>query len=1847
MFTPEETQNVVQSLKKIYGGKFNSLNKQDLLKCLQLLAKQEYVSNNKLKLVEDFIAPKSNQEGRIKEALKSFEASRLVKSDSEKELKGRNDEIKHINKKLESKDTAVVNLFGSSGVGKTELAKEVCSKWPGISRIFDLREGKDMKAIYYNMLHSLDLAVPAGRVERLQEYVVAKVQKKVKELKDEEHAVLFMLDNVDQFTAGKKEEGEKLKEALLSFLEELLKSEEKRSPLKLLLTSRTKVGEPKKVDDFEVKSLETSFSEKILITEGMKDVKPHQKDNLIRICKGFPLILKGLAAILRQERTSVDDLIARVTASSKQPEGEGVARESLLTFEQEGVDMGQLSVIREMFDTLPTESLKVSAVVISLFCGPFSLKTAAKVLGFDEVEAIALLEGLVASQITFVVDEEAKERKYDIHPLLQKYADSIKNHENFAASHLEGKERFYELFMSRMKKIAQLIEPDYVRAFHLFESDKANYEFTVDISLQPEYFNVPAEFHENALIASLFIAMLHEKLIPVFSSWAAKWHNDGKSALTLSEPLLKEHTDLARCYNAIGNCHLSLKQPIKALEFFEKAYNMQEKLADSNNHFDMPMYKHQIGAAYDHDGLKDYEKAVECYKDALRLLEDLNLLGCLDEAHFCRNLANVLMFKRKYSEAVKPAERALKIRMDILKNHPLTVRSIFQRAVLEVNLEHPDEALKLFLEAWKMEKSLGAGNHSEVWRKIIEGVNAMSYRLKDKRGWERFRKDAFRFCQRFWGEQKVSALFTFNEYNKEIIDALKEYAIDKKDKHAVGKDQLWFYEGMFSANEKEFQEKFDLETDNDALIDLLNGRERLLNEVIGLCSELHEREKLAKHQKDKVALYKMCLVKKGFRGNEGDGSDKTSLKSKVEQLYKETGQERMIIEFRETLLAVWQRRWDEGKTKEMTKIIGVEKEKTIDGILQLSKELRKVNLYKQYGQEALSFYDELWEVEHATMKNPEMKRFLLKVKKLASSIGDYRSEKIYEDALQVGLKSYPNPQSGASGTVAISSQGIQEGGEELVATGTSGRTVLGSQGTQPESQETVVRTVPSESEEAPERGIALDFDDNTLQDIVSKEIADGHSAQLAYERALKDGYVKVYRGRIMLIGQDRAGKTSLKKSLLGLPFDPKEHSTEGIEVDPSKCEIDVDQVRNWQSTNENKPGLLECAKDVAEIVAEKLVVLRRNFEDISGEEDSEDGSMEEYFSDVETDSDTNGHLNNSDISSPSRKSKGTLLLNKRGDHFQESKHENLPNEPEVQIDASSPPDDIIKHLNQWLEYARGRVDINKEIVLSLELWDFAGQHMYYASHPIFLSSRAVYILVHNLSKPLDALAEPCMRQGTIDVKLENSNNETNIENLLSWLATVHSVAQAPQNDDIDDDSRHKLPYLHPPVLIVGTHADKPVDDIAVMKKQIQERICGKEYEKHVVRPLYCVDNTRPSSRQPDNEINADNSCGDAIESLQNRIMEVLREEPYMEEKVPIRWFLFEKVIEALVAKQIYYRNLQQLEDYAMKGCFMEDSNEFDSMISFYLGLGMIIKHRSTVVLKAQWLIDLFKQLITIPRYDDVAPIYSKSWRKLEREGILSTELVDHVFSRFIKESFIKEDILNMMEKFGLISKFTLNSTDVKYFVPAQLKSSPEDLLKMKPSPTDPCPLYIHFVHGFVPHGLFLQLLSRAIRWCSETWPMQGPKLYQNGAWCIIGKQAHDLILVCRMSFIKITVRQREKHFQKASVEKQQEVATLVREFVEQTLQQLPQELPYLIGMQYEMCVACPYCHPESEEDSQECAIHGKVSCTDEDCFHLLKIEEDPALICLKKVCFEEHTVLGMERWFMEGESQVQFNVQSW
>ena len=68
----------------------------------------------------------------------------------------------------------------------------------------------------------------------------------------------------------------------------------------------------------------------------------------------------------------------------------------------------------------------------------------------------------------------------------------------------------------------------------------------------------------------------------------------------------------------------------------------------------------------------------------------------------------------------------------------------------------------------------------------------------------------------------------------------------------------------------------------------------------------------------------------------------------------------------------------------------------------------------------------------------------------------------------------------------------------------------------------------------------------------------------------------------------------------------------------------------------------------------------------------------------------------------------------------------------------------------------------------------------------------------------------------------------------------------------------------------------------------------------------------------------------------------------------------------MIAKKIYCLNFKQLQSIIQKVCFIEDGDELATMLNFYHDLGIIVKHSNTVVLRAQWLIDVFKELITIP-----------------------------------------------------------------------------------------------------------------------------------------------------------------------------------------------------------------------------------------------------------------------------------------
>lgn len=186
----------------------------------------------------------------------------------------------------------------------------------------------------------------------------------------------------------------------------------------------------------------------------------------------------------------------------------------------------------------------------------------------------------------------------------------------------------------------------------------------------------------------------------------------------------------------------------------------------------------------------------------------------------------------------------------------------------------------------------------------------------------------------------------------------------------------------------------------------------------------------------------------------------------------------------------------------------------------------------------------------------------------------------------------------------------------------------------------------------------------------------------------------------------------------------------------------------------------------------------------------------------------------------------------------------LPEDPEfhIEIDTSGAvPEDVKSLVAKYLQSQAGeQQSSDRETVVTI--WDFAGQHLYYASHPVFLSPRAIYVLVYNMSKELSAKMEPCVRQGVHDFIPHSSGDETNLDSILSWLVSVHNLSAEVRDKEKEQDEEQ--PYLRPPVIIVGTHVDNPFEDPKRMETQIKKSLSGKTYEQHVRRPFYRVDNTR-------------------------------------------------------------------------------------------------------------------------------------------------------------------------------------------------------------------------------------------------------------------------------------------------------------------------------------------------------------------------------------------------------------------
>ena len=760
--------------------------------------------------------------------------------------------------------------------------------------------------------------------------------------------------------------------------------------------------------------------------------------------------------------------------------------------------------------------------------------------------------------------------------------------------------------------------------------------------------------------------------------------------------------------------------------------------------------------------------------------------------------------------------------------------------------------------------------------------------------------------------------------------------------------------------------------------------------------------------------------------------------------------------------------------------------------------------------------------------------------------------------------------------------------------------------------------------------------------VVPPEIlARGNLALEAYNKALAEGTTCVKRVPVMLIGQDRAGKTSLKNSLIGTRFNRDEESTVGINIDPSHFEVSTE---TWKAGETNPTANVDTAVSY-EHHAARLVVKSLREEKGALEESARMESVpsesipliDEVLSSVKDDftlepshvpdvishdtAEFSGGSKDSESCEMPADPESILTSNNRGPN--ETRHPNTSacgtsdlterQQDDTPLVIPKMPEKIATLIERLLKEV-DKVD-DKEDIYSV-LWDFGGQSVYYATHPLFLTARAIYLLVFDLSRgPLER-AKPVIRQGTFKKFEDSFGPKTNLDYLDFWMTSVASLANQDGNHEVTSSSG-MLPANLPPVFLVCTHADAPHGgrDPRTLAKEIFGSLHTKPYKTHLYGNVFAVDNTKSGLQS---------ECPE-VTRLRKEVHAVARELPQMKESIPIKWLHYEKALQVMKEDGNKWVTFERAKQIASKVCNIVDDKQFETLLDFLHDQRVVIHFDDTpelsrfLVLDPQWLIDVFKKVITIKPYCHQEEGFRELWFDLETTGILDEKLLEHVWGPLFDNRETCDSLVAIMEKFSLLCSWPSSdaSCSKKYLVPSMLMSHPpEDIAKLVASAQIPS-LFIKFECGHVPPGLFPRLVLQFFQWGkAELWSPMNPQLYHNFVrFFTFGDDDCSVIILCHSSSIEIVFHRGNVGVQLADdLRTKMNVSTDVGPDVfdvtcaravcrqlQLMLECMRKEFCWLRNMRYDLRVICPICC--QGRAVIYCRVHHTQGCKQEECLH--------------------------------------------
>ncbi|XP_070576156.1 probable serine/threonine-protein kinase qkgA [Ptychodera flava] len=522
----------------------------------------------------------------------------------------------------------------------------------------------------------------------------------------------------------------------------------------------------------------------------------------------------------------------------------------------------------------------------------------------------------------------------------------------------------------------------------------------------------------------------------------------------------------------------------------------------------------------------------------------------------------------------------------------------------------------------------------------------------------------------------------------------------------------------------------------------------------------------------------------------------------------------------------------------------------------------------------------------------------------------------------------------------------------------------------------------------------------------------------------------------------------------------------------------------------------------------------------------------------------------------------------------------------------------MKDVKERLALQMKEVDVDKPDIY-FNLWDFAGQSVYYITHQVFLGNRVIFVLVTDLSKSLD---------DTMSTDAED-DGQLRVHFLSFWMNSIHTHALPGSNIQLKLPDGHNKETPAPPVILLGTKKDllrksnsPPVaraQDEDVEKEAVERlaeivdylgRNATQAVNAHRVG-MMAIDN---KSRRQDGTVPAKD-----VEKLRKMIQKYAMEYFCLGE-VPVKWIRLELSLRTKQQKTI---NLKEVEKIGKK--LEMTNNEILEALAFYHSVGEILyfttvpELKDTVILDVRWLVDLFTILIN-QSMTCKQQLGDVDWRmrsliaELHKEGRLHEELLDYLLKdhdRFQDKAIL----LALSEMYDILFRMPETDGDKPvYYLPSLLQKDAAGKNGIVcPADSKSCdPIYFHFQGNFLPEGIFYRLVVR----CLKQWPNRDMVLRKHKARIFMEKHNFHITLCKEGSDIELKALIMSES--KYSTEFQPVLLSNMRSVVENELKKLIET--YTPNLKYQVCIKCrcPNHHPgellRGAEDTDDRCVAIKV-----------------------------------------------------